>query len=341
MLEPPGLPEEKILACLRGTYGIPSHHIEFLPLGVDTNAAVYRAVAEDGARYFVKLRRGRFDELNVVLPKFLHAQGLAQIIPPCFTQAGQLWASLEEFTVILYPYLEGQDGYQVSLSEQQWRDFGAALRQIHSIALPTNWLGRLPVETYSSQWREKLAAFLERAENETVAEEVAAQAVAFLRNRRTELLQVIERTEQLTQTLQVRPMAPVLCHADLHPGNLLISSDGALYIVDWDAPCLAPKERDLMFIGGGYGFAGYTAEDETKRFYQGYGSTPVDLDALAYYRYARIIEDMALFCEQLLTTTDGGSDRGQALQFMASNFRPGHTLEAARRADRLARKGSG
>ena len=37
-------------------------------------------------------------------------------------------------------------------------------------------------------------------------------------------------------------------------GNILIRTDGqppVLYIVDWDDVLLAPKESDLMFVGGG------------------------------------------------------------------------------------------
>ncbi len=43
----------------------------------------------------------------------------------------------------------------------------------------------------------------------------------------------------------------MLCHSDIHGGNVLIAENDALYIVDWDEPIMAPKERDLMFIGGG------------------------------------------------------------------------------------------
>lgn len=32
-------------------------------------------------------------------------------------------------------------------------------------------------------------------------------------------------------------------------GNVLISKNGSIYIVDWDQPVMAPKELDLMFIG--------------------------------------------------------------------------------------------
>jgi spectinomycin phosphotransferase len=36
-----------------------------------------------------------------------------------------------------------------------------------------------------------------------------------------------------------------------HAGNVVVGADNELTIVDWDEPILAPKERDLMFIGGG------------------------------------------------------------------------------------------
>ena len=45
-------------------------------------------------------------------------------------------------------------------------------------------------------------------------------------------------------------------------GNLLIDAKGSLYIVDWDHPIMAPKERDLMFVGGGVGSAWYRPQEE-------------------------------------------------------------------------------
>jgi thiamine kinase-like enzyme len=41
-----------------------------------------------------------------------------------------------------------------------------------------------------------------------------------------------------------------LCHSDIHAANLLISN-GDFFIVDWDTLIMAPKERELMFIGAG------------------------------------------------------------------------------------------
>jgi spectinomycin phosphotransferase len=127
----------------------------------------------------------------------------------------------------------------------------------------------------------------------------------------------------------------ILCHTDIHGGNILISTDGQppvptgnLYVVDWDNPLLAPKERDLMFIGGGIDEI-WKNEQDIAAFYKGYGKTEINIAALAYYRYERIIEDLAAFCEQLLLTDAGGADREQGYRWFISNFEPGQTIEIA------------
>ena len=102
---------------------------------------------------------------------------------------------------------------------------------------------------------------------------------------------------------------------------------------------LAPKERDLMFIGGAQGFAGHTAQEEETLFYRGYGQTQIDPIALAYYRYERIIQDIAVFCEQIFLTNEGGEDREQSLRYLTSNFLPNNTIEIAYTSDKTQRDG--
>ena len=92
---------------------------------------------------------------------------------------------------------------------------------------------------------------------------------------------MLARADDLAEVLRRRPLPLVICHADLHPGNVLVGRDGSLAIVDWDAPLLAPKARDLMGIGGGLGLRGEIPATEAL-FYQGYGAATVDRTALAY-----------------------------------------------------------
>ncbi len=340
MLEKPDFPDDKIIACLQADYELRVAAIAFLPLGVDLNAAVYRVTAANDTAYFLKLRSGVFDETSVALPKFLSDQGIPHIIAPLATSTGALWANLDPFKVILYPFIDGHTGYEVDLSDRHWIEFGAALKRIHHVVVPPGLIDRIQRETYSPKWREIVRTFMAHVDADVVDDSVAVQAAAFLRNRHAAILDLVERTDRCAQALQARSPEFVVCHSDLHAGNVLIAADGAFYLVDWDSPILAPKERDLMYAGGGQFTAARTPQQEEALFYQGYGPAPIDRVALAYYRYERIVEDIAIYCEQLLTTNDGGADREQALRYLMSNFEPKGTIEIAYRADARRREES-
>jgi spectinomycin phosphotransferase len=337
MLEKPDLQDEMLIACLQDTYGLPGVQVAFLPLGVDPNAAVYRAVAEGTQSYFVKVRSGVFDEISVALPKLLSDQGIAQIIAPLTTKTGRLWVDLDAFTVILYPFVEGHNGYEVTLSERNWYDFGTALKRIHTAVVSPELTRRIPQETFSAQGREQVKMFLAHIEGDVLDEPVARQLAAFLQAKRAQILDLVGRADRLAEALQARTPAFIVCHSDIHAGNILIDANDHLYIVDWDAPILAPQERDLMFIGGAQGFVGRTAQEEARLFYQGYGQTQIDQVALAYYRYERIIQDIAIFCADIFLTNEGGEDRAQALRYLMSNFLPNNTIEIAYTSDKSQR----
>ena len=197
MLEKPNLQDEKIIACLQNEYGLRVVRVAFLPLGADLNAAVYRIVADNETSYFLKLRGGIFHETSVALPKFLSDQGIAQIIPPLTTKTGQLWASLDAFKVRLYPFVEGHNGYEVDLSERHWHDFGTALKNIHTAKMPPALTRRIRQETYSPKWREIVKTFLERIEDGPFDDPVALKLAAFLKAKRTEILDLVGRAERL------------------------------------------------------------------------------------------------------------------------------------------------
>jgi len=339
MLVKPDLQDDRVIACLQDEYGLHVVQVAFLPVGADLNTAAYRAVTDNETPYFVKLRRGVFDEIAVTLPKFLSDQGIAQIIAPLATQTGQLWASLDAFKLILYPFVEGHNGYEADLSDRAWGEFGAALKSIHTAVVPPALIRRIPQETYSPRGREIVKTFLGRVEEDAFDDPVAAELAAFLKASRDEILDLVGRAERLALALQARSPEFILCHSDVHAGNILMDAGDAFYIVDWDDPILAPKERDLMFIGGGQGFAGHTAQEEETLFYRAYGQTQIDPIALAYYRYERIIQDIAVFCEQIFLTNEGGEDREQSLQYLKSNFLPDGVAEIAYQSDKTLREG--
>ena len=332
MLKKPDLPDDRLNSCLHNDYGLRITEISFLPLGADVNTAVYRAVSEDGTPYFVKLRRGDVDGTTVLIPQLLSDLGIAQIIAPIATSTGQPWTRVDAFTVILYPFVTGENGFDRHLSDHQWIGLGVALKQMHTAALPCDLTEQLPHETYSSHWRELVRTFQARVEHEAFDDPAAAQLATLLRSNHDVVSELVGRAGQLGEALRGRSLDTVLCHGDIHAGNVLIDQNDALYIVDWDTLSVAPKERDLMFIGAGIGHIWNSAREEGL-FYQGYGRTAIDSMALAYYRHERIVQDIAAYCEQLLLTDEGGEDREQSLHYFASQFLPNSVVEIACRSD--------
>ena len=224
MLDKPDFPDEKIIACLQAEYGLPIVRVTFLPLGMDLSTAVYRAVTTDATPYFCKLKRGIFDDIAVELPKFLSEQGIAQIIPPLATKTGQLRAALNEFNLVLYPFVTGTSGYEVELSERQWTDFGAVLKRIHTTVVPPQLRGNIQKETYATEWRERCQQFVARLDNEAFDDPVVGELAAFMHSKRDLVLDLVGRAERLAHVITARSLEYVVCHADIHPGNLFVDT---------------------------------------------------------------------------------------------------------------------
>lgn len=329
MLTPPALAPETIFATMRAAYGLDVRQATFLPLGADINAAVYRIDAEDGATYFLKLKRGEFDEIAVAVPAFLYGLGIQQVMAPLPTTARQLWTSGHGYQWILYPFFEGHNGYHVALTDTQWIAFGQCLRGTHDAALPPELARRVPREDYSPRWRDIVTAFDQQIEAGVYdGDSVAAALAAFWMTRRDDIRALVARTDELGRELRASAPAFVLCHADMHPGNVLVGADDALAIVDWDSPIFAPKEHDLMCIGGGMSFVVEGAREDAL-FYQGYGATQLDAVALAYYRYERIVADVAAYGEQIFGAQGSEEDRREGLRQLMGQFLPGELVAVA------------
>lgn len=332
MLEKPDISEGLVISRLQDEYKLHVAQIDFLPLGADQGTAVYRVIADDGAAYFLKLRKG-FNEISVTVPLFLKSQEVKEIIAPLETKFNRGWADFGQYKMILYPFIEGKNGFEMELSDSHKRTLGAALKRIHTVKIPLEFKRFIPQETFSPQWRERVKGFQEQAKNRTFIDLTASKLANFIKSKRNEISHLIKRTAELAAELQSRSHELVLCHTDIHGANILITNNDQLYIVDWDAPLLAPKERDLMFVGGGIDHL-WESEGDESVFYEGYGKADIDFTAMAYYRYERVIEDLAAYGEQLLLTDKGGADREQAYERFTGNFEPGQTVEIAKKTDK-------
>ncbi len=328
MQEKHPLPASVIRSCLNTHYGIDAASLTFLPLGADINASVYRVQTQDQKAYFIKIKRGHHCELSVEIVELLQSAGVQQIIPPVRTIHGKTTQPIDGFTLIVYPFVDGQDGFHRALTDEQWVSLGKALRQVHEVKVPLPLQHQIRREAYSTKWRESVRSVYNLVETDLSHDEIALELQQFMKKNMDAIQRLVDRAEQLGEKLRDRSPECVLCHSDIHAGNVLIGGNQAFYIVDWDEPILAPKERDLMFIGGGVGNV-WNLPHEEPLFYQGYGQVEIDLTALVYYRHERIVEDIAVYTRELFLKMGQGLDRAVMYKHFTDMFAPNGVFEIA------------
>lgn len=283
MLEQP-LSDQRIIDCLNANYGIKVARLTFLPIGADMNASVYKAQAHNQSSYFIKLKRGHHHDISATIIALLHDAGIQHIIPPIKSNNGQPIAHIDDFTLIVSPFVEGQDGFSRDLTEGQWITLGKVMRQIHEIDVPPSIQRMIRRENYSPKWRKAVRLLYAHIESEPSTDEISSKFITFMKKHAAVIHRLIDRAEQLSKKIQEQLPEFVLCHSDIHGGNVLMDGNDIIYMVDWDDPIMAPKERDLMFIGAGVANV-WNRPHEEKFFYQGYGKTQINTAILTYYRH--------------------------------------------------------
>ncbi len=332
MIEKQSISDDLVISSLNTNYGIKVATLTFLPLGADMNASVYKAQAHDQTSYFVKLKRGHHHDISVVIVKLLQMMGIQQIIPPVKTIRGQSTQHIEDFTLIVYPFIEGQNGFNRNLTDNQWLDLGKMLRQVHEIDVPQSIRNQIRRETYSPKWREAVRSLYIHIEAEPIGDAVAFKLLKLMKKNLLVIRRLVDRAEQLSKKIRNLSTKFVLCHSDIHAGNVLMDGNDTIYMVDWDDPIMAPKERDLMFIGGGVANV-WNQPREEMLFYKGYGKTVVNTTILAYYRYERIVEDIAIYGQELLLKESGGTGRQEMYKQFKSMFAPKGVVDIAFKTD--------
>ncbi len=241
---------------------------------------------------------------------------------------------IEGFSCIVYPFIDAENGFDCTFTDEQWVILGRALRRIHEIEVPLSIQSRLRRESYCSKYRESLRNIYQQIELKSVSDAIAIEMSSFMKTRKSVILHLVERAQTLADFIKSNHEKSVLCHSDIHAGNVLKSTDNALYIIDWDEPIMAPKERDLMFIGGGVGNV-WNKPYEEALFYTGYGKTDINKTLLAYYRHERIVEDIAIYSQELILTDLGGENRAQMLKHFMDMFDPDGVVDLAFKTDNI------
>lgn len=325
---------QQIGEVLQQSYGITATAVVPRVVGADANANVFRIDAR-GSQWWLKCRRYQVAPIVWDSLHWLRSTlGIEEIVAPWPSAAGgasvQRWGL--QFT--LFPYIEGQSGFEAPLSTVQWRRLGDVLRRLHAAQLPGALAEGLPQPSLACDALQTVGQWLQQPATLPAAQDRWGRAFHVMWTRQRDRIATLHDRAGLLQ-LALAERQPQLhpCHADLHAGNVLMGQDGALHLIDWDGLSLAPRERDLMFVGAAVG--GRWGRERPQGFAEGYGDDLGDRRWIAWYRHTRILRDLVQF-QQMLMGGEGAyrppQQRRQALHHLGEVFAPGNVVCAAERA---------
>lgn len=299
MREPPSISHQDLHRCLRDQYGLVSARLEFLPRGLDYSAGLYRVVMELGTDFLLKVSKRPLYAQACLVPAYLREQGITSVVAPIRTESQALWTNIGDWRVIVYPFIEGQTGF-AGMMEDDWYKTGTIFRQIHQVRLPPEGFDSLQKETFDpTRYAQWIRAFetqhLHRAPcGTTSVDAIRASWVAH----QAKIQMIVTSLENLAGVLRSRSHSSVICHADLHPANLIRDDHGRVFVIDWDEVMLAPPERDFIFI----------REPEAEPFWEGYGQREMDWTVLTYYRWERVAQDLIECAQNVWFRDDLGEE---------------------------------
>lgn len=309
----------RIVDQVRREFGIALVDVAPVTGGADAAATVWRATADDGRDYAVKLS-SRNTDVGLLVASELAAAGIPGIAAPLPDLAGRPSTCCDGVRLSLFEWILGPRGSEVEMTNEHWRRFGALLGHVHRAQLPTALESRLrrvgfdnPAIDLARHIRDGFAAFDDVSRQMVQAWDAAGPSIA----------ELIVRSERLAAAARACPAPDVICHGDAHTINLIIGAGGQPFLLDWDEVSIAPAERDLMFVIGGGIFTDNPITDEQQAaFVAGYGPLDVDPTRLDYYYCARALEDVTEFAKEIFDRSAKRESREFALSCVLDLLSP-------------------
>src|SRR5579859_2500561 len=148
MREQPNISEDRLCACLFEAFGLRAVALEFLPVGLDMHAGVYRVTDERATPFLLKVKSGEPHRPTFLAPRYLRDQGIEGVVAPLPAFGNVPWATLDTWTVSLYPFIAGDVGWNPPMTENHWRAVGTTLKQIHQVMPSDDLVQQMRAEAF-------------------------------------------------------------------------------------------------------------------------------------------------------------------------------------------------
>ena len=313
---PEGFDVSSLDSSLAESWSIGAASVDYLPAGFGSyHWVVWDAEAR---RYFVTVddldqkpwlggtRGAAFAGLTTAFDTALALRreiGLDFVLAPLPTLEGQTVLRVgDRHALSVFPFVEGRAGhFGEELTPKERSDVVHMLAQLHGAATSSTGLR---VDT-PMPGRGALEAALDDVASVWHGGPFSEPARAWLADHATVVRRQLQELDRLAASLVGRDL--VITHGEPHPGNVLRSHD-RLMLIDWDTMAIAPPERDLWLVAttDGPGLAQYAEETGQE----------LDRDALACYRLAWDLADVAAYMAQFRSVHLGTEDAEQSWRYL-------------------------
>lgn len=204
-----------------------------------------------------------------------------RICYPIKTLSGEYFFTHDNIIGVLFSLINGKViGFENKYSKNDIAQLSNIVKTLHSIDT-TPFTTLCPKEDFCLDFLNELEVIIK-----TKTRELPGEFCELIARFSNVIIEKISHTKSLAQRIKNENLPFVLCHTDIHGGNIMKDSSEKLYLVDWENVILSPKEADLFTFADTDYFPMFCNETSA--------------DAIAYYKIRRDFEDIWEFLRSLL-----------------------------------------
>lgn len=245
MVTEPNINKTLLKEALEKEYSFRLNEIFFNPKG---EASWSYILETDKGKFFLKVfKDGSFNPKVFEFTFRLFSEcDIENIIHPIKTANDEVYFSIKGFKLVLFNFIEGKTIKEWSLDETELESLGKLLAKVHKSHEIIGHFDKK--EEFNIPYKEGVLKIYQNIDSLKDLNEPQREAKKIYSQFKHKFLSELQSLEELAQKLKNESLEFVNCHGEPSPRNIMISTDGQIYLIDWDFPFFAPKEKDLMFF---------------------------------------------------------------------------------------------
>jgi Ser/Thr protein kinase RdoA (MazF antagonist) len=251
------LDKQNMVQAIKDGYGIEITNLEFLLRGFGGDC--FRANSTGGTCYFLKLHDPVANQMTAAssrafyLPLMhqLHTKEILTQIPhPMPTKDGGLSLRIGSNELVITNFIEGGlvgfDGLPEPILARLAEMVGVLHRSTAELEFEFPFINGFEI-VFEKDLLRSFDTLSRLPEDITPGQKSLRDIIL---PRKEQIIADLGILKELQSFARNTCKTKVICHTDLHGGNLMTDEDGTLYILDWENAMIAPPEHDIFFLLG-------------------------------------------------------------------------------------------